>query len=136
MHLFNKIIIFGYILVISTSISCSESINKIENEPNTSELSKSIKKLEINEFNQLTDLENYSKALKGSNDPYFGTLQRQKLINLLSNPQFQSHSSKITIRQLLSFDYLRFGEYEKASSCFWKFWHTESRKDISNRSKR
>ena len=73
-----------------------------------------IKRLEVNEFNQLTDLENYSKALKGSNDPYFGTLQRKKLINLLSDPEFQTHGSKITIRQLLSFDYLRFGEYEKS----------------------
>ena len=132
MHLFNKIIIFGYILVISTSISCSESINKIENEPNTSDLSKSIRKLEINEFNQLTDLENYSKALKGSNDPYFGTLQRQKLINLLSNPQFQSHSSKITIRQLLSFDYLRFGEYEKAIEVLEEALYEEYKNDPDN----
>ena len=114
MNLFKKIKIFICILFLSTLISCSENSISDQKESDINLPSEEIKKLEVSQFNQLTDLENYSKKLKGSNDPYFGTLQRQKLINLLSNPQFQSHSSKITIRQLLSFDYLRFGEYEKA----------------------
>jgi len=110
MYLHLKLIII--LLSISLFVIYFSSTHLYDNTLN--ENSDTLNELTKNQFNQLTDLENYSKSLKESNDPYFGTLQRQKLINLLSNPQFQSHSSKITIRQLLSFDYLRFGEYEKA----------------------
>ena len=114
MNLFNKIFTSLYILTLFFLLSCSNNSIATKKNSNITISSNMIKRLEVNEFNQLTDLENYSKALKGSNDPYFGTLQRKKLINLLSDPEFQTHGSKITIRQLLSFDYLRFGEYEKS----------------------
>ena len=58
-----------------------------------------------------SDLAEYCEVLSHSNDPYFGTVQRDQLMKLLKDPRFQSATS-LWIN--LAFDYLRFGEAEEA----------------------
>ena len=64
--------------------------------------------------NDASDLENYRIAISSGRDPYFGTGQRDDLLDLLDHSAFQGSSGYVNLRLALSFDYLRFGEVDEA----------------------
>ena len=64
--------------------------------------------------NDASDLDNYRIAISSGRDPYFGTGQRDDLLDLLGHSAFQGPSGYVNVRVALAFDYLRFGEVDEA----------------------
>ena len=72
------------------------------------------------------DLAGYAKGLRDSNDPYFGTLQREELMKVNDNPKYRNHSG---FQIVLAFDYLRFGEAEESVRILTEALEAEERDD-------
>ena len=78
------------------------------------------------ETTDVCDLAGYSATLSGSDDPYFGTLQRVRLLELLDDPVWQNY---VGLKIDLAFDYLRFGEAEEAISLLSEALESQERDD-------
>ena len=63
------------------------------------------------EITETSDLVSYCKTLSNSVNQFFGTQQRNQLIELSENPLFEKEAE---LRIALAFDYLRFGEDEES----------------------
>ena len=79
-----------------------------------------------NDATDTSDLAYYCRALTDSYDPYFGTLQRRDLLELIENPLFQSD---VNIRMATAFDYLRFGEADESIRILTEALEIEERED-------
>ena len=76
---------------------------------------------------ETADIEGYCIGLVNSNDPFFGTQQRKRLMAELENPTFPTLSWRVSITRELARDHLRFGEAEEAIRLLKEALDEESR---------
>ena len=76
---------------------------------------------------ETADIEGYCTGLVNSNDPFFGTQQRKRLMAELENPTFPTLSWRVSITRELARDHLRFGEAEEAIRLLKEALDEESR---------
>lgn len=82
---------------------------------------------EVAGLSEHADLAGYCTGLRNSNDPFFGTQQRERLMAELNHPTFPTLSWRVSIMRELARDHLRFGEASEAIRLLSEALDTELR---------